>query len=322
MIQRHEHRKANKKAGLRRAAALLVALSALCGPLAASALAYEEDIEAIKARQAAILAERDAGRTPSREKPEIRLFDDFPDQDAPLSERENTGDRGADDESRKSDIEATAPSLRDATGVYTEKMLEWKSRYPDVVGYLHIDGTNIDHPVVQGETNDYYTHLDIDKRYSKNGVIWADQEVTAESRNKVLYGHNWTNYSATPRIGDPNDVMFAQLTAYQYPSFAQKHPLIHYADAEGEGVYYVFSAIYTTKINYFINTKLSASILWQEARENGVYAIDTGIRDTDETLTLSTCTRYLGNFADQRFILLARKLRENENPEDFYPITQ
>lgn len=199
-----------------------------------------------------------------------------------------------------------------SNGGYT-KMQTWKKQYPDVMGYLRIPGTNIDYPVVQSSSNLYYESKGYDKNYSKNGVIWADQDVSSSSSNKVLYGHNWTNYSSAPRIGNPGDVMFAQLTAYQYPTFAQQYPTIQYADAGGDGTYVIFGAFYTTDTSFYLNCSLSPVYLAQKAKQYNHYSIDVDVKETDKVVTLSTCTRYLGSFANQRFIVMARKLRAGES---------
>lgn len=193
-----------------------------------------------------------------------------------------------------------------------EKMLAWKEVYPDVVGYLKIPGTNIEHPVVWNANNLYYEHRDLNKQYSHNGVIWADQDVTPSSRNTILYGHNWTNYSATPRIGSASDVMFAQLTGYQYASFAQSHPTIQYANANGDGTYVVFGAFYTTELGSYTSASMSATSALAMAKRLNLYNFSTEVKDSDKFITLSTCTRYFGPFEAQRFVVMARKLRSGE----------
>ncbi len=193
-----------------------------------------------------------------------------------------------------------------------EKMLAWKEAYPDVVGYLKIPGTNIEHPVVWNANNLYYEHRDLNKQYSHSGVIWADQDVTPSSRNTILYGHNWTNYSATPRIGSASDIMFAQLTGYQYASFAQSHPTIQYANANGDGTYVVFGAFYTTELGSYTSASMSPTSALAMAKRLNLYNFSTEVTDSDKFITLSTCTRYFGAFEAQRFVVMARKLRDGE----------
>ena len=112
---------------------------------------------------------------------------------------------------------------------HANRIPQWKAYNNDVVGYLYIPGTNIDYPVVWNADINYYTAKGYDKQYSKNGVLWVNPDWNSTDRtnlpqNTVIYGHNWTNYSANPAIGRSSDVMFAQLTAYHYLDQVKKYP--------------------------------------------------------------------------------------------------
>ncbi|MCI8441675.1 MAG: class B sortase [Provencibacterium sp.] len=204
-------------------------------------------------------------------------------------------------------------SIKQTAGGGYSKMQSWKEVNSDVVGYLYIPGTNIDYPVVQGANNNTYAHLDIYKNSSRNGVIWADCDVRASSKNTILYGHNWTNVSANPAIGRSSDVMFAQLTAYQHASFMQSHPTIQYANANGDATWVVFATLYTTDLNSYIYTNVSPTSLAKWAKGQTLMCSSSiDIKDSDQILTLSTCTRYYGQFENQRFVVMARKLRDGE----------
>lgn len=208
--------------------------------------------------------------------------------------------------------EKTVPVKKNTGGGYS-KMQSWKEINSDVVGYLRIPGTNIDYPVVQGATNNTYAHLDIYKNSSRDGVIWADSDVRASSKNTILYGHNWTNVSSNPAVGRSSDVMFAQLTAYQHASFMQSHPTIQYANANGDATWVVFATLYTTDLNSYIYTNVSPTSMAKWAKKQTLMCSSSiDIKDSDQILTLSTCTRYFGQFEDQRFVVMARKLRDGE----------
>lgn len=62
----------------------------------------------------------------------------------------------------------------------------------DVIGWIRIENTDIDYPIVQAEDNDYYLHRDINKKYSTCGWIFMDYKNTNSfiDKNTVLYGHN------------------------------------------------------------------------------------------------------------------------------------
>ena len=63
----------------------------------------------------------------------------------------------------------------------------------DLVGWIKIDGTNINYPVVQSkDAPNFYLKHDFEKNYTDYGCPYAQQncDVQAPSDNVVLYGHN------------------------------------------------------------------------------------------------------------------------------------
>ena len=174
------------------------------------------------------------------------------------------------------------PKTLGATG-FAGIIPSWKAVNSDVVGWLRIPNTNIDYPVVHHPDVNYYMARDVYKNNSRNGVIWADGEAQfgpgKSTRNTVLYGHNWTNISRNPRIGNPNDVMFAQLTAFQHLSFAQRTPYIHFSTAEQEQTWVVFAAFYTDIDFYYIacfpdDTLFAEIVTGAKARSEHIYDVE------------------------------------------------
>lgn len=196
----------------------------------------------------------------------------------------------------------------------------WKSINNDVVGWLRIPGTNIDWPVVQNtQSVNYYTSLGYDKQYSKNGVIWTNpgtrtsSSASGLSSNTVIYGHNWTNYGASPRIGYSGDVMFAQLTAYHWLSMAQSYPYFYYSTAQG-GVFpiKIFACFYTELAFAYNVTEGDMNYIINEARRRSRHSFDVDVNASDKIVTLSTCTRAYGATSNQRFVVMGRVLRPGE----------
>lgn len=63
---------------------------------------------------------------------------------------------------------------------------------PDCIGWLTIDGTRIDYPVMYrpGDKN-YYLHRDFNGEYSANGCLFLAEEcVPGNSDNLIIYGHH------------------------------------------------------------------------------------------------------------------------------------
>lgn len=211
-----------------------------------------------------------------------------------------------------SSLSKTDPSAVAVGGSGFGNISYWKSSVnSDTVGWLSIPGTNINYPVVQGPYTDYYTTKGYDKNYSHAGVIWASSECNVSggsgslSPNTVLFGHNWTNYGASPRIGNPGDTHFAQLTAFQHLEFAKNHQYIWFSTASQEMKWQIFAAFYTDiNFNYISASGGSGIINGAIARSEHNY--DVAVSSSDNILTLSTCTRRFGASNRQRFVVMAK----------------
>ena len=81
----------------------------------------------------------------------------------------------------------------------------------DVIGWIKIDGTNIDYPVMQN--GDFYLHKNIYKNYSSHGTPYLAEYCNLKSSdNLIIYGHHMND-----------NTMFSQLEKYKNYSFYQNH---------------------------------------------------------------------------------------------------
>ena len=191
----------------------------------------------------------------------------------------------------------------------------WQAVNPDVRAWITIPNTNISYPVVIGPYTDYYTHLGYYKEASRNGVIWFDTDVKFDStgeitsRNAVIYGHNWTNCWRPVRIGNPSDVMFAQLAAYDDASFTAQNPYIRITTPGGDHLYQVFSVFYTdlSFVYVYCDGSIVDSII-SRAKALDIHNLNVPVSSSDQIITLSTCTRVLGAGDNQRFVVMAKKI--------------
>ena len=193
----------------------------------------------------------------------------------------------------------------------------WKEVNPDVVGWISISNTNINYPLVIGQYTDYYTHRGYYKEASRNGVIWFDSDTRFDaqgnitSTNAVLYGHNWTNCWRPTRVGNPNDVMFAQLAAYDHADFTAQNPYIRIATLGGESLYQIFAVFYTDLsfgYNYAERPGNGMMNIINTAKAKSIHKLDVPVTASDKILTLSTCTRVMGAGDNQRFVVMAKKI--------------
>lgn len=192
----------------------------------------------------------------------------------------------------------------------TERMLQVKQlqeQNADIVGWLEIENTNINYPVLQGTDNSYYMTHNYKKEKSKNGSIFlnADYNWNIPSNNLLIYGHN---------LG--NGMMFQELLKYEKESFYQEHPVIRFTTAEEDAEYEIISAFksrvyYKSEKNvfryyYFINSESEEEYnqFVKNAKNVSLYPIDETANYGDQLITLSTCSYYV---EDGRFAVVGRR---------------
>lgn len=219
------------------------------------------------------------------------------------------------------EAETPAPATVTVTTTGAENLSYWQSVNSDVIGWLKVPTTNINYPVVKGPNTNYYIDKDVYGNYSVNGVIWADSDIRVGSgsqlsNNTVIYGHNWTNYSANPSVGRSSDVMFAQLTSLQHLWVAQQIPYVYFSTADQEMAWQVFAAFYTdTNLDYILTDPGSTTMEYiiDEAIARSEHIYDVSVSSSDKILTLSTCTRRFGPRSDQRFVVMAKLMDSTDN---------
>ena len=71
----------------------------------------------------------------------------------------------------------------------------YTSKNNETVGWIQVNGTNINYPIVQHEDNNFYLEHDFYKRKTNIGWIFADYRDNMENlnNNTIIYGHNLIN---------------------------------------------------------------------------------------------------------------------------------
>ena len=177
-----------------------------------------------------------------------------------------------------------------------------------LIGWVKIDDTYIDYPVLQTVNNDYYLNHNFDQEEDKNGSIFLDKDcsIYPRSTNLILYGHHM-------RSGR----MFGQLNKYSSEKFYKEHKYIQFDTIYEKGTYevmYVFrSKIYEESEIVFKYYQFTDAVSETEFESNMKQMADMSLYDTgvsagygDELLTLSTCDYYT---SDGRFVVVAKKIR-------------
>jgi len=180
----------------------------------------------------------------------------------------------------------------------------------DTVGWIAIEGTGIDYPVVQADDNDFYLQRGYDGANNAAGSIFMDyrnaiddnSEHASKWRNTILYGHRMKN-----------GTMFAALKNYLDEHFFASHRLIEFDTLYGEMKWQVF-AVYVTDTSFdYIRTEFENDFQYMaflaSLQKKSMYPADVELTPADEILTLSTCDY---SVADARLVVHARRYRPAE----------
>ncbi len=187
---------------------------------------------------------------------------------------------------------------------------EYKTPYiknKRLIGWLKIDDTKIDYPVMQTSNNEYYLDHNFNQEYDKNGSIFMDYEcsVYPRSTNLIVYGHHMKSGK-----------MFGQLQNYAKESYFKDHSVIQFDTIYEKGTYavmYAFrSRIYNEneivfKYYQFIDANSEEEFNSHMNEMANLSLYDTGVTASygDQLLTLSTCDN---SQTDGRFVVVAKRI--------------
>lgn len=200
---------------------------------------------------------------------------------------------------------------------------------PDTVGYLKIDGTAIDYPVVKGKDNDYYLTHDFYGEKSKSGSVMMDCNCVVSpdgnSGNMVLYGHNMAVGTFFACLSEYWRTLY---DSYDAPSmqFYKDHPTITfntlYEEAEwkifGIGLFNIYEEYgevyynYNNKHDFTSRDDFNHFII--DLMDRSDIFTDVDIEYGDDILTLSTCYwPFRSDMDNVRLAIFARKVRPGES---------
>lgn len=193
----------------------------------------------------------------------------------------------------------------------TERMLKLKElqkKNSDIVGWLEIEKTGINYPVLQTNNNDYYLTHTYKKENSKNGSIFLDKDYNFlnPSSNLLIYGHN-----------NKNGKMFEELLNYENEGYYKEHPNVKFTTEKWDSTFEIIAVFksrvyYKDETNvfryyYFINAENEEEYNYyiKECKKASLYNIGISAKYGDQLLTLSTCDY---STANGRFVVVARKI--------------
>ena len=204
--------------------------------------------------------------------------------------------------SKVMEFKPSEPPVEPETVIVNQSILDLQAKYPDVVGWLTIDGTNIDYPFAQAADNNTYLRTNLDGKYATAGSVFMDYRCKKDFSgvNNIIYGHHMKDgsmFSTVQRFNDktffeanssgtiylPNDILPLKVIAFTVIKPEDKHiySLPKKTDAE--------------QLEYF-----------DYIRKTARYFRETELKPNDRIVTLSTCN-YEFNNARMSLICLIEK---------------
>lgn len=173
----------------------------------------------------------------------------------------------------------------------------------DCIGWLQIEGTDMDYPVMQTPwQEEYYLRRNFNRAYSMAGTPFMDNLCDVDnSSNLIVYGHNMKDGS-----------MFASLERYQEKRYGLDHSKIKLYLEDGVREYNLMAVLHfrVTEQNvedyYTIPNNQADFETYIERLENeSLYCGGESAQWGDQLLTLSTCDNRTD---DGRILVIAREM--------------
>ncbi|GKH48388.1 nicotinamide-nucleotide amidohydrolase family protein [Anaerotruncus massiliensis (ex Togo et al. 2019)] len=216
---------------------------------------------------------------------------------------------------------------------YQKKFANLYQINEDVAGWLSIDGTQVNYPVVHYIDNSYYLRRDFYRKDNKYGIPWleANDSMEPQSDNYIIYGHNMTDGQ-----------MFGELMKYKGASgtkdfanptagieYLREHPVISFDDVYRDNDYKIMAVFITNAKEaygpiFYYNTYLDLgdqatfNTFVDEITSRSYYSSNVDVQFGDKFLMLSTCSYEFGPVSDDahvRTVVVGRRVRDGEKAD-------
>ena len=167
-----------------------------------------------------------------------------------------------------------------------------------IVGWMIIDGTQVNYPIVKGKDNSYYLNHSYDKSYNSYGSIFIDYRSNENfsDLNTFIYGHYTSNGS-----------MFGELKKYMEEPFYKEHPFFYILTPNGNYKVDVISAYTDDALSSSYNAKFNDLNDYQryieKIRLKSRYSTDISVNyNFDKIISLYSCSHESGSKTERYFI--------------------
>ena len=169
---------------------------------------------------------------------------------------------------------------------------------PDVVGWLYMEDSSINYPVVQGVDNDYYLEHLFNGTTNHMGCIFVDYRNTPkfQDTNTAMYAHHMRNGS-----------MFADLEKFKSQDYYEGHKTLYLQTPDGDYLIEPFAGCLLSGQEDFIQMKFDSDDAYFEYVNNFIanstFKSDVELMAQDPIVSMVTCSY---DFEDARYAVFAK----------------
>lgn len=168
---------------------------------------------------------------------------------------------------------------------YTVDFEKLKNMNEETVGWIKVNGTNIEYAIVKSRDNSYYLNHNFEKKYNSGGWIFADykNKFDGTDKNIVIYGHNMKDNSM---FGSLKNILDEEW----YNN--EENYIIDFITEKEQQKYQVFSVYKIENEDYYIDTEFKENEFpkfIETLKRRSIKDFNLEITEVDSILTLSTC---------------------------------
>lgn len=181
-----------------------------------------------------------------------------------------------------------------------------------IVGWIKIQGTNIDYPVL------FYDNAPISD--VRQNIGWTYRNTKKLDRRTVIEGHNILNLSSNPKIASKDSKRFEQLLSFYDPKFVKDNKYIQYTFKGENYVFKIFSVGLVGAESYYTQyeyTDEEFKSYLEKSRNDSLFDFDVDVDETDKIISVYTCTRFYGYGDSVSFRIDGRLLRDKEKIKNY-----
>ena len=162
-----------------------------------------------------------------------------------------------------------------------------KSTNEDIIGWITVNGTNINYPFVQTDNNTYYLDHSFNKKKNDAGWLFLDyRNNLLNNKNSIIYAHN-----------RKDKTMFGSLSNTLKKSWFNEtnNHIIKVSTEKENDLYQIFSIYHIPTSSDYLESYFKDDNEFIEfvnlIKNRSIYKFNTEVNTNDKILTLSTCYR-------------------------------